>query len=471
MAEITFTGSTLGTPLQQILMADDIQPGSDPSYQLCKLIYSFHPLGGKMVDIPIRLAMSQKREISIKKGPEERIREAFESEWESIGADTYIANTARLSRIYGAASLVFGAKGVPTDRPIKPMDLPGLDLYFNALDPLNTAGSLVLNQDPNAPDFQKPTVVTAAGQPYHPSRAVVMFHESPLYIEFTASSFGYVGRSTYQRALFPLKSFIQSLITDDMVTRKAGVIVAKMKAPGSIVDRAMTVMAGIKRNLVKEAETNNVISITPEEAIETLNMQNTDTAMTVARKNILENIAAAANMPAKMLNSESFAEGFGEGSEDAKDVVRFVEGVRGDLEPLYQFFERIVMFRAWTPEFYETIKADLPEYKNVSYTQAFFEWRNSFTASWPSLLVEPESELVKVDETKLKNVISMVEVMLPNLDPENKTTLLDWAATNFNECKNLLQHPLILNLDSLKDYVPPAPPTEPGPPSPNSDEE
>lgn len=466
MAEINIVGSSVGTELMDILMADNIAPGSEPSYQLCKTIYSYHPLGGKMVDIPIRLAMSQKRKITIPNSPEDRVREAFEREWESIGADRYIASTARLSRIYGAAALVFGAKDIETDKPINPEEYAKLNLYFNSLDPLNTAGSLVLNQDPNAPDFQKPTIVTAAGQAYHPSRSIVMFHEAPLYIEFTSSAFGYVGRSTYQRALFPLKSFIQSLITDDMVTRKAGVLVAKMKPAGSIVDRGMQILAGIKRNLVKEAETNNVISITPEENIESLNLMNTDTAMTTARKNILENIAAAANMPAKMLNSESFAEGFGEGTEDAKDVVRFVEGVRMDLNPIYAFFDRIVMYRAWTPEFYKVIQKEYPTYKDIPYKQAFYDWVNAFEAVWPSLMVEPESELVKVDDVKLKAIIAMVEVMLPEMDPENKATLLDWAASNFNECKTLLQFPLMLDMEALKNYEPPAPPENPSEPTP-----
>lgn len=461
MAEINILGSTLNSSLYQLLMAEDITPGDGPSYQLCKTIYAFHPLGGKIVDGPIQLAMSQARTISVSKGPEDRIREAFEREWKAIGANRSIANTVRLAKIYGASAIVYGEKGKDTDQPIPPADLAGKDLYFNALDPLNTAGSLVLNQDPNAPDFQKPTVVTAAGQAYHPSRTCIFFNEQPLYIEYTNSAFGYVGRSVYQRALFPLKTFVQSMITDDMVTRKAGVIVAKMKPSGSIVDRAMQIYSNIKRNVVKEAETNNVINITPDEDIETLDLTNTNTAMTTARKNALENIAVATPMPAKMLNSESYAEGFGEGQEDAKDVVRYIEGLRSDMQPLYDFFDPIVMYRAWTPEFYAAIQTEFPAYKDIPYTQAFFEWKNAFKAEWPSLLVEPESELVKVDDVKLKAVIAMIEVLMPNLDPENKAQIIEWACDNFNECKSLLKHPLVLDIDALRDYVPPDPPPMP----------
>jgi hypothetical protein len=466
MAEINVLGSSLNSSLYDLLMADDIVPGEEPSYQLCKILYANHPLGGKIVDTPIKLAMSQQRKISIPNSPEERVREAFEREWRAIGADNKIANTVRLAKIYGASAIVYGSKGVDTNEVIPPEKLAGLDLYFNTLDPLNTAGSLVLNQDPNAPDFQTPSIVTAAGQKYHPSRSLVFFNEQPLYIEYTNSAFGYAGRSSYQRALYPLKSFVQTMIANDMIARKVGVIVAKMKPAGSIADRAMAVFQGLKRNVVKEAETNNVINISPDEAIETLNLMNADGALTTARKNILEDIAVATPMPAKLLNSESYAEGFGEGSEDAKDVVRFIEGLRSDMRPLYDFFDRIVMYRAWTEEFYATIQSTVPEYEGVKYGTAFIKWKNAFEASWPSMLVEPESKLVEVEDIKNKSIIAALEVLMPEADPANKARMIKWAADNLNENKKMFTVPLILDYEDLVNYEPPTPEKEPNEPEP-----
>lgn len=470
MAEITISGSNLSSALADLLMADEIVPGADPSYQLCKVIYSYHPLGGKIVDQPIKLAMSQKRTISIPNSPEERIREAFERKWSEINADTYIANTWRLAKIYGASAIVYGVQGIDTKEPIKPEELAKYadKLYFNTLDPLNTAGSLVLNQDPNAPDYQKPTIVTAAGQTYHPSRSLVFFNEAPLYIEYTTSAYGYVGRSVYQRALFPLKSFVQTMVADDMVARKVGVIVAKMKPAGSIADRAMAVLQGIKRNVVKEAQTNNVINITPEEAIETLNLMNADGALTTARKNTLENIAAAVPQPAKLLNSESYAEGFGEGTEDAKDLIRYIKHERETVQPIYQFFDNIVMRLAWTEEFYATIKATDSRYKNKTYEQAFYEWKNAFEATWPSLMEEPESELVKVEKVKFEAMTAALEVLLPEMDPENKARVIENYANNMNESKRLFPNPLVLDYEALATYEPPAPPQEPSEPRPHN---
>ena len=455
-AFIGVTGSSLGNSLQTFLMSPEIEPGSDTSYQLCKTIYLYHPLGAKMVETPLNMAQSQARKISIPTGPEDRIRKAFQDEWKSLNADKHIFNTMRLSRIYGVSAIIYGAEGVPPNRPIDPKDLPDLNVYFNVLDPLNTAGSLVLNQNPNSPQFQKHTSIAVAGQAYHRSRACVILNEEPIYIAYTTSGFGFVGRSVFQRALFPLKSFVQSMITDDLVTKKAGVLVAMIKAVSSAGDKIMMGLLRVKRSILKEATTGNVINIGHEDKIESLNMQNVDTAMTTARKNILENIAAAASMPAQLINSQTMAEGFGEGTEDAKNIARFIDGIRTEMKPLYDFFDTIVQFRAWNPEFYKTIQAEFPEeYGAVPYKAAFYQWVNSFTAEWPSLLIEPESELIKVDEIRLKAIVSAAEVLLPILDPVNKALLVQWLQDNFNEQVLLFKTVMALDIDALKDYEPP----------------
>lgn len=452
-AVMGFGGSVLGTPLEQLLMQDSIQPGSDPSYELCKLIYLYHPLGAKMVELPLTIAQSQQREISIPKSPEDRVKEAFTQEWTNLKANEHIFNVMRTSRTYGIGAIVYGAKGVPSTRPIANRDLYKLEIYFNVVDPLNTAGSLVLNQSPNSPDFQKYTNIAVSGEPYHRSRSCVMLNEEPVYIAYTVSSFGFVGRSVYQRALFPLKSYVQTMITDDLVTRKAGVLVAKMKQQGSVADKVMQGLVGLKRKFIQLSQTGSVLTVGENDSIETLNMQNTDTAMTVSRKNIIENIAAAASMPALLLNNETFAEGFGEGTEDAKAVASYIEGIRNQMKPLYDFFDMIVQYRAWNPDFYKTIQAEFPEqYGNVPYTQAFYQWQNSFTAKWPSLLIEPESEQVEVEKVKLWALVSAAELLLPELDPINKAHLLQWIVDNFNEQKMLYKSELTIDLQSYIDY-------------------
>ena len=436
-----------------LLDSDDIQPGMSAGYQTCKTIYLFHPLGGKMVDRPIKMAMNESRTVHISQayGIEQRLRDAFEREWKALGADKHIANAARISRIYGVSAI---AMLVDNQEPSSAVDYRTLykhNVTFNILDPLNTAGSIVLNQDPNAQDFQKVDGIRVAGKPYHKSRCVVQQNEDPIYLAYNSAAFGFTGRSVYQRALFPLKSFIQTMRTDDMVSVKGGLLVTKIQGPSSVVNNMMQKLSGIKRMMLKRGKTGEVLQIGANDSIESIDLSNLEKPLDSSRNHILENIAAAADMPAIILNSETFAQGFGEGTEDARSVAVYIDNIREWLEPLYGYFIRICQYRAWSIEFFQSLRADFPDLKNT-YSLYFSSWINNFEYRWPSSLKEPESEKVKVDEIRFKAIVSMLEVLLPqvNTDDENRSLLIEWAQTNANANESLFPQRLDLDIDSLK---------------------
>lgn len=436
-----------------LLDSDDIQPGMSAGYQTCKTIYLFHPLGGKMVDRPIKMAMNESRTVHISQayGIEQRLRDAFEREWKALGADKHIANAARISRIYGVSAI---AMLVDNQEPSSAVDYRTLykhNVTFNILDPLNTAGSIVLNQDPNAQDFQKVDGIRVAGKSYHKSRCVVQQNEDPIYLAYNSAAFGFTGRSVYQRALFPLKSFIQTMRTDDMVSVKGGLLVTKIQGPSSVVNNMMQKLSGIKRMMLKRGKTGEVLQIGANDSIESIDLSNLEKPLDSSRNHILENIAAAADMPAIILNSETFAQGFGEGTEDARSVAVYIDNIREWLEPLYDYFIRICQYRAWSIEFFNSLRADFPELKNT-YSLYFSSWINNFEYRWPSSMKEPESEKVKVDEIRFKAIVSMLEVLLPqvNTDDENRSLLIEWAQTNANANESLFPQRLDLDIDSLK---------------------
>lgn len=459
MGTVSAIGTQFSAPLMQLMQCEAIEPGSPPSYELCKIIYEFHPLGAKLAEAPIKIAQSQTRKIAIQKGPEDRVRAQFDKEWSEIRVDEIIFNIVKTSRIYGISSVAMLVDG---EKPGDRVDFKTLwkkNITFSVFDPLNTSGSLVYNQQPNAFDFMKNNgTVTVQGIVYDRSRVFVKLNEEPIYLGWTTSAYGYVGRSVYQRTLYPMKSFLQSMKTDDMVTRKAGVIIAKIKAAGSIINAAMEAFAGFKRNVVKEAETDNVINIDPDESVESINLENVNGSMSESRKNILNNIASGAGMPAVLVNEETFAEGFGEGSEDAKLVATYIEQERKDFKPLYDFFDNIVMYRAWNEEFFASMQKEFPEeYGGKSFLDAFAGWRRSFSPEWPSLIVEPESEQAKKDDIRLKAINSILEILLPISDPINKAALVEWAQDNYNVLKNLFPIPLMLDAEALAEYEPPMP--------------
>ena len=456
MAEITVfnAGTELPNSLKEFMQLSELTPGDEPGYAACKAVYTSHPLGAKMAETPITMAQSQDRKIVAHGAPMAAV-EAFQEEFRAIGATEAIRQTKVMSRVYGIATCGIVAEGVPPDRPLIPKQLRDLKIAFNIWDPLNTAGSLVFNQNPNALDFLKHGGhVAVAGTAYHPTRTLVVLNERPIFLAWTPAAFGFVGRSVYQRAWFPLKSYLKTLQSDDMIITKAGVIVAKIKAAGSIVDNIMATAMGQKRNVVKEAEIGNVINIGVDEEIESINLQNIEGPSVMARANILKNCALAGDMPAVMLNEETYVEGFGEGTEDAKRVATFIQRIREEMNPQYEWFDQIAMHRAWSPEFYTTVQKRYPKvFGKIAYTEAFYSWKNSFKASWPNFIEEPDSEKIKKEEVILNAAISVIQTLLPISDPYNQTKMVSFLADTVNDQETLFETPLDLDIEALEDFL------------------
>lgn len=455
--EYEFEIGSSSPELVSLLESEKIQPGQQASYEICKAIYLYHPLGGKMVDRPIKMAMNEPRTVHVSEtyALEQRLRDAFEREWKAIDANKHIANAARIARIYGTGAI---AMLVDNQEPSEALDFSELykhNISFNVLDPLNTAGSIVLSQDPNSPDFQKVEGISIAGKSYHKSRCVVIQNEDPIYLAYNPAAFGYTGRSVYQRAFYPLKSFIQTMRTDDMVAVKGGLLVAKIKNPSSIVNNMMQKLNGIKRVMLKLGKTGEVLQVGEQDTIESIDLNNIEKPLDSSRNHILANIAAAADMPAILLNSETFAKGFGEGTEDAKAVAVYVDDMREWLEILYDYFIRICQYRAWSIEFFHSLRSDIPEIKDT-YSVYFSRWINNFEYRWPPSLKEPESKKVDVDEIRFKAIISMGELLLPqfNTDGENRAALIEWMQSNANANESLFPQRLDLDFDALRENAP-----------------
>jgi Protein of unknown function (DUF1073) len=459
-ASFSTVGATnpLGTPLTRLMMAEAIEPGSDLGYELAKILYTFHPLGAKMTEKPITLAQSIAREIAVPVRGEPRIVARFVETWDKIskiGATAEINNLMTMKRVYGISSLGVGELGKETSTELDLAKIKeSTELYFNVLDPLNTAGSLVLDQNPNSPNFLKPKgALSVSGQVWHASRSLPVMNERPLFIEWTPSAFGFVGRSVYQRALYPMKSYLQAMVTDQMIVQKAGLLVYKAASPGSVIDKIMLGFAALKRTALKAGNTGNVAQIGIDEDLQTLNFTNLEGPYALARTNIIKNIATACGMPASMLLEEALAEGFGEGVEDSNKEIQFLNYIREEMGPAYTFMDRIVQRKAWTAEFKETLHGEYPEIAKQTYETWLHECIRAFSATWPNLKIEPESEKAKNQDVKFKAVIAALETMLPILDPDNSEVLIAWAADNFNEFESLFTGKINFDPDKLIEHL------------------
>jgi hypothetical protein len=444
--------TALGGTIRQILDQEDLLPGDEPSYQICKSLFLAHPFGQKMAELPVSLAQTQERDIKVP-GPED-VAERFREQWKEDGATRVIRNLKTQSRIYGLATVGLIVDKVAPDKAVDPKSLYKRRIGFNVWDPLNTAG-LIVNQDPNSIEFQKHGDVVVMGKNYHRSRTRTVMNEESIYLAFTGSAYAYAGRSVYQRPFYPLKSFLETLLVDHFVARKAGLLITKMEQAGSIIDQTMQDMWSVKRWLLKLARNFGVLSMGITESAETLNMQNIDGAYGMARDNIIKNIATGAPMPAKLLTEESFVLGFGEGTEDSKHIAQYLDGLRIEMDPIYGWFDDLIQHRAWNEEWYTTtLQKQYPDsYAGKTYAEAFYEWTDGFEASWPNILKEEPSELVQVAEVKMKAAIAATQVLAPLLDPYNMGLVIEWLTDQFNVSEDLFASTLDLDMDRLEDFL------------------
>lgn len=461
MAEIQID-SALGSALTKILESEEIQPGQDVSYETCKLLWQFHPLGGKLVEKPISMAMCKPRHYSVETDPDERVVRRFQEVWERMEMNEKIKNFFFICRCYGAAAIGVGTTTTSCKEPLPTFGLSEEEVYINVWDPLNAAGSMVTDQNPNSPYFQKANrTLKIASKNWHHSRTLKIFNGTPIYLEYQNSAFGFTGRSVFQRVLYSMKSYVGTMVANDLVSQKAGVLVAKVQQNGSVMNGIMAVAAGKKREFVKEARNNGVLNISTGEDIESLNLQNIDKALNTSRDNIISDIASGSDVPAILIKEEAFSKGWSEGSEDSKAISQYIDGVRQLIEPVMDYFEKLVQYIAWSEDFYTSLKNDYPDIINENYTTTFYRWRREFTAKWQELVEESPDTRREADSKVIQQAVAVYAALSPTLDPENRASLADWVAGVANGTQTYGDLPLIIDVEALAKYIPPAPQEQP----------
>jgi hypothetical protein len=243
------------------------------------------------------------------------------------------------------------------------------------------------------------------------------------------------------------------MLTDQMVVQKSGLLIYKAQSPSAFIDQIMQWFMGLKRSMLKQGNTGQVLSIGVDEAIETLNMQNLDTAFTTARTNVLRNIASAAGMPASIIAQETLTEGFGEGTEDFKKEVEYLDNIREEMDPHYAFLDEICNRQAWNPEFYETLRGDYKTtYGEGGYDRALETWLRAYRTKWPNLLTEPDSEKIKTEDVQMKTAIAVGELVLPEGSPAMKSQYFAWLAEQVNNREKIFASGLDFDLDEMETF-------------------
>lgn len=441
--------------LLELLENRNIRPGSKVSYELSKLLWIHHPLGGKLVEKPVSMALCKPRARNVKTDPEERVIKRFNEVWDKLNITEKIRDAFFTARCYGAAAIGVGDKTTESINALDKKQLKEEDIFINIFDPLNAAGSMVTTQEPNSPYFQQANLyLDVSGQLWHPSRTIKIFNGSPIYLAYQDSSYGYTGRSVFLRSLYPLASYLKTMEANETIADKVALIIAKVASNSSVISGIMQKIGSIKRAFVKSGKNGNVLQITDKDSIESLDLKNVDGPLKLARDNIISDIASGSDIPAILIKEEAFAHGFGEGKEDSKAISQYIDGVRQAIEPVIDYFEDLVQYIAWNEDFFESIQQSYPEIFTENYEKTFYTWKDEFSSSWQELIDESPNERRESDGVVIQNAVRLYAILSPRLDAENRAIAADWLASIANETETYKGNPLLLDIDRLAEFQP-----------------
>jgi len=431
--------------LRDLMQSNELQVGDLASYQICKTIFAYHPIGSKFATLPVDMAFSKPRGITLSDHPK-IVKERFETTYEKLGVWSKIKQALILSRVYGMSSVMIGQYGKGLDEALDVTTIKTNPLFFNVLDPLNTAGSLINNQDPLSGRFLSVSGVQVMGKPVHASRCFIKNNgeEQPLYLQWSQSAFCYGGRSVYQRALPLLKQYLKSIQVDEYLLDKVGALVVKSGEPQGVYDSFTGTMSKLIREMVKSLRgistdaatgevTGGVLSMGKDDTVETLSLIHTNDVADGVRRRLLANLAATDGMPTTLLSDDPFATGHADGTEDRKKEAEYLEGIQSDAKELVDWLDGFVMRMAWDDEFLQQVKNDYPQYSNMSLNTIFYQFKNSFDWKFQPLIIEPEEIKVKNQTGKIANVAAVVGMLSGQVDDDSKSEILSWSAKMIND--------------------------------------
>lgn len=373
----------------------------DLTYQECKDIYRFWPLGKRVASSLPNFAMSADREIIVKDSPSE-IVDQFKKTAESLQLDKQIRKCSIYSRVFGLAAMFVACENVAVTKNLTRKDVLNNRIVFNVLDPLNIAGIRV-NQDANSLQYQKVEQIQInGGQVVGSKRATAIFNDLPLYLKFSPSTFSFSGPSIYQNMTGVIKSWNRAIVALERIATKAGSIVVKSNslAHASGIDIAAT-----KRNLqlIRNMENDGIAALNEGGEIEFFQLNGVAEIDSIINQLNTSLMMALSDTPSAILLDKNLANGFADGSEDMKAIIMSVDNFRKlALSPLYNFADPFVMYKAWDDEFIETMKKEYPDlYRGMSNIEILTSWVQGFSFKWGNLYPEPEKDRLDTNSVKL----------------------------------------------------------------------
>lgn len=431
MAESALTGASIGLTGQgynniqefkSLLESTTILPGAQPSYEMCKAIASAHPNGRRIVTASVNLAVAKGCHFNFPDDVENTLEKHLKDVLEEVGGFGPVKSLLEDKRIYGQAVMIIGAwhntldekTGKTKKEYAKSTENLSLDqienwnLFFNIVDPQILGGRQNIGQNPTKEDYQKfGNIVEVESQTYIRSRFIGVLNTVPQWIWWSNSAYSFGGLSAYASCLYQLRTLLELEITLWFITKKMGLLVYKQKQDEDVPTEMSIQAQAHKARKAKRGETGNVLGISIEEDIQSINLTTLHQALAEAKKQALQGIAVATGEPATILGSESFANGWTSGNTDAELVKNFLKNVQtNEVEPVLRFMLSFVMKRAFTPEYLEQYNKEFQ--KKIRNADDLLD---SLTIEWPDPL-STEKDEINLSKEKDKQEIDQLNAFI-----------------------------------------------------------
>lgn len=366
------------------------------SYQECKDIYTYWPLGKRIASALPTFAMSAEREVKFGNLPPV-VAEVFKECCVKYNINHLIKQVAIYARVFGVAGIYVSHTKADKLKPLKNQDYENGEIGFNVLDPLVMNGATI-SQDPLSQDFQKLESFKINGHSVDANRVCAVFNDIPFYLRWVSSTFNWGSPSVYQNMYGLIKSWNRCVVALERMATKAGSVIVKSR--DTAVLNATTVEAAKKTlTLIRDMQNDGAAMIEKDGDVEFFNLTGVDVVDSIISQMNQLILMALADTPSAILLDKDLAQGFGEGSEDMKALLMAVDSFRAQiLRPLYDFVDgvllRVCFNESKLTELLKEYKKDIKckstaELRELILKEYRFEWGNLY----------PETEATKLDNT------------------------------------------------------------------------
>ena len=382
----------------------------DLSYEECRDIYRYWALGKRMATSLPQFAMSAGRTLRCGFDIPEA-NQALADVSREIECEQVAFQAAVYARIYGI-SFIYASGEIEPELPIDFEYMQsGKPFKFNVLDPLANGGSVQIDLDPLSPTFQKPLGTFIQGRAAHSNRVKVCQNDLPLYLKFTPSNHSFASPSIYQNMTLLIRSWNRAIISLQRMATKGSALVLKSKDGGNLTNALNKAAMGLNLELLRSMENDGIGQIKVGEDVSFFGLQGVQEIDIIIQKIQNALMMALGDTPSGILLDQYLSSGFSDGDNDMKTIVIAVERFRNNvLTPIYNFIDKFICYRAYTPELLNYIKNNYDYFAKMSELEIFEELMSSFNFEYGEVYPQTDNERADTIGKRLDSVIKLKEL-------------------------------------------------------------